>query len=182
MKRPNVVLLLTLALIVMVAGPTMAKERGVANEKGENCSLKGTWYGYNTQGAVWIVTITRSGPGTYSIDMDAGANPTIPATTGNTNWRGELVKTGAKKYDFTTMAIFPVEEGLAVPYALSYCPLTAKKTGCHTWEGKGTCLPVRGFFHGQDPYEDGFEVAESEGRLKVYFRRMPVSFPGATGD
>lgn len=175
-----VALAAVVVLAIVAASPIQAKERAEGAEKAENCSLKGTWYGYNTHGAVWIVTITRSGPGTYSIEMDSGANPVYAGTTGGTNFRGELVKTGAKKYDFTTMAFFPIEEGFGIPYTLGYCPLTAKKTGCHTWEGKGVCAPARGFFHGQDPFVDGFPVVEGEGRLKVYFRRMPVA--GAASD
>ena len=56
-------------LVALAIGAT-----GLQAGQGGNCSPEGTWYGYNTFGYLWIITITRSGPDSYTTVMDNGAN------------------------------------------------------------------------------------------------------------
>ena len=147
----------------------------MAGESG-NCSPEGTWYGYNDQGAVWIVTITRSGPDSFTTVMDNEANLLEPVVSQVTDWRGEFVRTGPGEYDWTTMALMRGNELAPVPFALGLCPLTAEFTGCDSWQGGGTC-EFYGFFDpGDDPFEDSFFLFEGE-PLQAFFKRMPMSFP-----
>ena len=172
MSKQNLLITLAvaLALAVVAAGPVEAKERAVGEEKTENCSLKGTWYGFNNHGNTLVGTVTRTGKGVYSVVFDTGAS-FIEGTTGATNWRGDIVKIGAKKYQLTTMAFFPFQEGLGIPLGMGLCSVTLKKEGC-TFKGvQGSC-DFYGFFEGQDPFTEGIPLGEPS-RLKSTFRRMP---------
>jgi len=145
--------------------------------QGGNCSPEGTWYGDNTFGAQWIVTITRSGPNTYTTVMDEPGPPWEGATH-DTDWRGELVKTGPHQYAWTTMAYALAEVGgpwSPFEFLLGHCPLTAEFTSCDSWEGSGIC-DFYGYFLGQDSFEEAIYVLSLE-ELQASFKRMPMTFP-----
>jgi len=76
---------LVAAIVVGLALGTAVAQAG----QGGNCSPDGTWYGYNTGGYLWIITITRSGPNSYTTVMDNGANLLFPGIAQDTDWRGE---------------------------------------------------------------------------------------------
>jgi hypothetical protein len=144
--------------------------------QGGHCSPEGTWYGYNDNGYVWIVTISRSGPQSFTTVMDWGANLDESPVAQSTDWRGEMVKKSRHHgYDWTTMALLRGEEGGPIPFALGYCPLTAQFTGCDSWEGEGTCSYYAFFSPEQDPFEDG--VLVDGGPVHAFFKRMPMSYP-----
>ena len=149
--------------------------------QGGNCSPEGTWYGYNTLGNLWIVTISRSGPQSFTTVMDNGVNLLFPGTTQSTDWRGEFVKTGPRQFDWTTMAYWRAEEGDGAPFSpfafvLGLCPLTAEFTGCDSFQGEGVC-DVYGFFTiEQDPFEEGIPLGEGT-PLQGSFKRMPMTYP-----
>ena len=144
--------------------------------QGGNCSPEGTWYGTNSDGALWIVTITRSGPNSYTTVMDDGANVFDPVVTHATDWRGEFVKTGPGAYDWTTMQLLRTVEGFTFPFGLGLCPLTAEFTGCDSWEGEGVCSFYGFFSQEQDPFEEGFLFLEAP-PLHASFKRMPMVYP-----
>ena len=164
-----------LLALLLVSAPAAAGGRGAGAEP---CSLRGTWYGYNNIGNVWILTISRSGPDRYSVVMDSGVNQLFPGTTASTNARGELVKTGRRSYAWTTMFYVALDETYeGIPYGLIYAPLEAKMTSCDTFKGKGA-VELYGFFHGQDPLVEGIPFGPGE-TIKAFFRRMPMTSGGA---
>lgn len=171
--KPLTVVTVSLALLLS-ASPGLAKERAQVTEKAESCGLKGTWFGFNNHGNNLVGTVARTGRGTYSVVFDSGAS-LIPGAEAGTNWRGEIVKIGAKKYRLTVMAFFPLEEEVGLPLGMGYCSVTSKKMGCSLLEGKGTC-GFYGFFHGQNPFTEGIPLGEPS-RLKNAFHRMPVMDP-----
>lgn len=139
-------------------------------------NAEGTWYAYNDEGAVWIVTVTRSGPSSFTTVMDNGVNLLDPVVAQATDWRGEFLKTEPGKYDWTTMAFLRGNELAPVPFALGLCPLTAEFTGCDSWQGAGTCAFYGFLFPDDDPFEDGFFLFEGQ-PLEAIFKRMPMAFP-----
>jgi hypothetical protein len=163
-----------LSMLVALTAGAAAVQAG----QGGNCSPEGTWYGYNTGGDVWIVTITRSGPKSYTTVMDYGPNNVFvpPEVIGYSDWRGELVKTGPKQYDWTTMALWRGDETAMPPFAMGYCPWTAEFTGCDSWQGEGFC-DFYGFLTPEaDPFEDGFPIFQGE-PAQAFFKRMPMTYP-----
>jgi len=144
--------------------------------QGGNCSPEGTWYGYNDSGHVWIVTISRSGPQSFTTVMDWGANLDQPPVAQSTDWRGEMVKTGPHSYDWTTMALLRGEEGFPFPFALGYGPFTAEFTGCDSWEGAGIASYYGFSSNEQDPFEVGAWLQDGT-PVHAFFRRMPMSYP-----
>jgi hypothetical protein len=147
---------------------------GAMAGQGGNCSPEGTWYGYNDQGYVWIVTISRSGPSSFTTVMDWGANLNEPWMAGSTDWRGEMVKTGPRSYEWTTMALYSTGDP-TLPFVLGLCPVTAEFTSCDSWEGAGTCSYYGYSSPEQDPFEVGIWVGD--GPVHAFFNRMPMSYP-----
>jgi hypothetical protein len=147
-------------------------------KKASNCSPEGTWYGYNDEGLVWIVTISKSGPKSYTTVMDNSINPIDPALTASTDWRGEFVKSGPRTYKWTTMAFWSVKTApdQPIPFGLGLWPLTARFTSCNSWEGTGECSFYGFFNHDADPFKDGF-LLFSNPPLQALFKRMPMTFP-----
>ena len=167
-------LALGLALVLLAAPAAEAKNRAAQKEGVNSCGLSGTWYGFNDFGDT-VLTITRIGKGRYSVIFDAGHSQVVPPATATSDWRGEMVKIGGKKYQFKSIATLPLEEGLGVPMALGVCDMTTKQTGCYTFKSRGSCTYL-GFFHGQDPFTEGFPLVEEPEKLKNRFWRMrPVS-------
>ena len=164
-----------LSCAVILAGLILVPAAAYPGQGG-NCSPEGTWYGNNTEGSLWIVTISRSGPNSYTTVMDTGANPPLEGVSLSTDWRGEMVKTGAGTYDWTTMAQLRTVEGFPFPLGLGFCPLTAEITGCDSWQGEGICSFYGFFSHDQDPFEEGFLFLESE-PFEAFARRMPMTYP-----
>ena len=145
--------------------------------QGGKCSPEGTWYGHNDGGEAWIVTITRSGPSSFTTVMDYGANVLDSVVVASTDWRGEFVKTGPKSYDWTTMALLRGDPNAPVPpFALGFCPLTAEFTGCDSWQGEGTCAFYGFLAYDADPFEENFPIPFG-GPLQASFKRMPMSYP-----
>lgn len=164
---------LSLAMIAVVL--VFAAAGAQAGMSG-NCSPEGTWYGHNDAGDVWIVTITRSGPSSFTTVMDYGANVWDPVLVlAGTDWRGEFVKTGPQSYDWTTMALLRGKPG-APPFALGFCPLTAEFTDCDSWQGEGSCTFYAFLDHDADPFEEGFPILFGD-PLQAFFKRMPMSYP-----
>ncbi len=164
--------LLSLPVLAVVALSLLASPAGNAGVQG-NCSPEGTWYGYNTLGDVWIVTITRSGPQSFTTVMDYGANQVLPPAVSSTDWRGEFQRTGTTSYDWTTISILRAEESFPFEFALGICPLTAEFTSCDSWQGAGEC-EFRGFNHGQDPFTEGVPLPVETEPLEALFWRMPL--------
>ena len=173
MRRPRALMFLTAVVaLLLVTSPALARERAGAVGKTANCGLSGTWYGYNSHGDS-LLTITRLGRGHYSVVFDANHTEAVPPAKATTDWRGELKKIGGKKYRFTSMAYLPLEDGLGVPMAMGVCTLTTKQTQCDTFKSRGSCAYF-GFFPGQDPFVDGFPLAEPE-KLRNRFWRLRTS-------
>jgi len=158
----------------ILAALTFGASSALAGQGG-NCSPEGTWYGYNDEGFVWIVTISRSGPNSFTTVMDWGANLNEPWMAGSTDWRGELVKTGPRSYDWTTMALYSTNEP-TIPFVLGYGPFTAEFTGCDSFTGAGSSSFYGFLSYDQDPFEVGILVGEGE-PINGYFRRMPMTYP-----
>ena len=159
-------------LLVVLALTAASVQAG----QGGQCSPEGTWYGYNSEDALWIVTITRSGPKSFTTVMDVGTYPPIPTIAASTDWRGEFVKTGPGEYDWTTMAYYRGDETSSIPYYLGFCPLSAQLIDCDSWWGSGACQ-IYGFFTpDQDPFEEGF-LLQTNDPLEAFFQRMPMTYP-----
>ena len=168
MKR----VLITMIVAALAFGAAVAQAG-----QGGNCSPEGTWYGDNNWGYIWIVTISRSGPKSFTTVMDNGANPLSEDLEQSTDWRGELVKTGPHEYDWTTMAYWRVVAGAYGPFplVLGLCPASAEFTSCDSWQAAGYC-EIYGYFPGDDPFADGIYLGTEDGLL-AQFKRMPMSFP-----
>jgi hypothetical protein len=164
---------LVLSMLAALAVGVAAAQAG----QGGNCSPEGTWYGYNTSGLLWIITITRSGPNSYTTVMDNGANLLLPGIAQDTDWRCEFVKTGSGQYDWTTMAYWRADDsGAFPPFVLGLSPLTAEFDGCDSWQGEGIC-DLYGFFDvSEDPFETGLYLGSSS-PLVAFLKRMPMTFP-----
>ena len=162
-----------LAIMVVLAVGAATVQAGQSG----NCSPEGTWYGYNTFGDLWIITISRSGPNSYTTVMDDGANLLFPGVAQSTDWRGEFVKTGPGAYDWTTMAYWRADDsGAFPPFVLGLCPLTAQFDGCNSWQGQGVC-DLYGFFDvSEDPFETGSYLGSSDS-LVANLKRMPMNYP-----
>jgi len=164
-----------LILVAVVVGLMFGGTSVFAGQSGK-CSPEGTWYGYNTIGGLWIVTISRSGPQSYTTVMDWGPNLPMSESYGAiaaADWRGEMVKTGPKEYAWTTMSYWVY--GPEGPYSLGYCPLRAEFTSCDSWQGSGDCHWYDFGNFWDDPFVGGDPIPG--GSLEAFFQRMPMTYP-----
>lgn len=178
MKRMIVVMMVAALVAGGAAVQAAQDDQSGRGERGGRCSPEGTWYGYNSEGNLWIVTISRSGPKSFTTVMDNGANLLFPGAAQSTDWRGEFVRSGPWQYAWTTMAYWRAEDDSGFPpFVLGFCPLTAEFDDCDSFQGGGICDLYGIFDVTEDPFETGLYLGSSSEPLFATFKRMPMTYP-----
>jgi len=135
---------------------------------GSPCSLEGTWYGTNTLGADYIMTIARTGARSYSAVLVSESGPA----------HGEFVRKGHRFFKTTWMGYgngpdFGYPEGTKVMY---YMHGEGRMDGCDAWTAT-TDWDIYLFNAGveEDPFNDGVYEFTIPGVVLTY-KRMPMMF------
>jgi hypothetical protein len=171
--------LLVALAVVLSAGVANAEKPREENLGGKGCSIEGTWHGYNEEGQSFVMTITRTGPETFSaVGQSPVVSPVFPGVLAVFNGvQGDLTRTGPGEFDSTWMAIWlldpdawgELDRGAIVSYGEITMP------DCDTWEATFYSDAIAYSF-GQNPFEDGF-VVDSTGPTAAYYKRLP-KYPG----
>jgi hypothetical protein len=142
---------------------------GIVGANGSPCSLEGTWYGYNTAGGDYIITIARTGAKSYSAWLVSGSGPA----------HGELVRQPTGGFQTTWMGYadgpaFGYPPGTKVMY---YMYGEASMDGCDLWTAM-TDWDIYLFNEGvqEDPFVDGVYQFSLPG-IELTYKRMPMEFP-----
>jgi hypothetical protein len=154
------------ALVVLGVAMTLPT---ALEANGSPCSLEGTWYGSNTLGGDYVMTIARTGARSYSALLVSGSGPA----------HGEFVRKGHPFFKTTWMGYadgfdFGFPEGTKVMY---YMHGEGHMVGCDTWTAT-TDWDVYLFNPGveEDPFQDGVYQYTIPGVVLTY-RQMPMTFP-----
>lgn len=83
-----------LAAAVLAALPCLAQ--GTENAGPQACSPEGTWFGSNSLGQDYLITLTPAGGGSFLAVAESLPDPNFCYQS--TGFRGELVRTGARSY------------------------------------------------------------------------------------
>ena len=123
------------------------------------CGLDGIWYGNNSLGGDFVLTITKTGGGRHTA---AGTNP---EGTG----QGEFVFKRAGEYETTWLAYIDNGDGTWLAF---YMYGNVEMTSCDTWTAQ-TTWDLYVFEPGefQDPFVDGIQLPSVE--VELNYRRMP---------
>jgi hypothetical protein len=161
------------AVLVTLPGALQAKGAG-------SCKIEGTWYGSNGLGDAFVITITRTGPKTYSAVGQSPALPPDPDVTPGViapffGVQGDLVRTGRSTFDSTWMLIWWVDPEIYGYQLMAIVPFgEVVLSSCDSFEAVfGTDVFLYNF--GQDPFEDGVLVNSLEPYGAAY-KRLP-SYP-----
>ena len=136
---------------------------------GSPCSLEGTWYGFNSLGGDYVMTIARTGAKSYSAWL---VSPSGPA-------HGEFVRQPGGEFKTTWMGYsegpnFGYPPGTMVMY---YMYGDAAMDGCDLWTAT-TDWDV--YLFNQEVQEDPFVDALYQFSLpdvELTYKRMPMEFP-----
>ena len=131
---------------------------GVAEAK--TCKIEGLWYGHNSYGQDFTLTITKMAGGRY----------TALAMNPDTYSQGVLVSKGRGKFHATWMTYFIDEAG---QWLALYMHGETTLTSCNTLEAV-TQWDIYAFNPGagEDPLVDGFPVGSWPGMILSY-KRVP---------
>jgi hypothetical protein len=137
---------------------------GTADAKNNSCKLDGLWYGFNTAGEDFVMTITNTGGRKYTALV---INPTA-------NAQGEFIFKRRGKYETTWLAY---ADGL--PYGFPgkmlavYMTGEMEMTGCDSWVAI-TDWYVYAFNPGvgEDPFVDG-DLVNTWPDMELYYKRLP---------
>jgi len=160
---------------VLVTAPGVLQAKGT-----RSCKIQGTWYGTNELVETYVLTISRTGPKTYSAVGQSPALPPDPNVIPGViapffGVQGDLVRTGPGTFDSTWMLIWWVDPNIYGFQLMAIVPFgEVVLTSCDSFEATfGTDLYLYNF--GQDPFEDGvlFDSLEPYGAA---YRRLP-SYP-----
>lgn len=154
---------------------------GVLQAKGaKSCKIQGTWYGSNELGDTFVMTITRTGPKTYSAVGQGPALPVDPNVFPGViapffGVQGDLVRTGPATFDSTWILIWWVDPNIYGYQLMAIVPFgKVVLSTCDSFEATfGTDLLLYDF--GQDPFEDGYLLDSLEPYGAAY-KRLP-SYP-----
>ena len=142
---------------------------GFLGANGSPCSLEGTWYGFNSVGGDYVMTIARTGAKSYSAWLVSGSGPA----------HGEFVRQPGGGYNTTWMGyadgpVFGYPEGTIVMY---YMYGAGDMEGCDLWQAT-TDWDIYVFDAGEqeDPFIDG-EYEFSFPGVELTYKRMPMEFP-----
>ena len=143
---------------------------GILGAKGSPCSLEGTWYGFNTAGGDYVMTIVRTGAKSYSAWIVAG--PGSPA-------HGEFVRQpgGGFKNTWMGYADGPVFGYPADKKVMYYMHGEASMEGCDLWTAT-LDWDIYLFNPGirEDPFVDGEYQTLIPG-IELTYKRMPMEYP-----
>ena len=148
------------AVLILVASTVGAKS--------SPCSLEGTWYGFNTAGGDYVMTIARTGAKSYSAWLVSGSGPAhgefvrLPGGTFETTWMG-----------YADGPLFGFPPGTKVMY---YMYGDAAMDGCDLWTAT-TDWDIYLFNEGvsEDPFVDGVYQFSLPG-IGLTYKRMPMEF------
>ena len=162
-----------LCLFVLVLSMAVPWALGASGP--EPCSIEGTWYGTNEEGATLMITITRTGAQTYSaVGQSPAGPPDAPGVLGPFfGTQGDLSRTGPGGFESTWMGIWRVDPniwGFELAALVRYGPV--ELTGCNTWEASFTTEFLLHNFD-QDPFEVGLPPALSFGPFGASYKRLP---------
>lgn len=165
---------LTAASLVVLLAPQPIWADDDRDEKGRGpCTIEGTWYGFNSLGEVFVITITRTGAKTYSA---VGLQPEIPPSAfpgliSSHSIQGDLTKKGARTFESSWMAIWALDPEI---WGYGLGNLTASGevtlTSCDTWEATFT-TDILGFDLGDDAFE-GEELVTFPPYV-AFYQRLP---------
>lgn len=145
--------------LVLMIGCLLAAVPDVAGAKRNDCKLDGVWYGFNTYGHDFVMTITKSEGGHYTAVV---INP-------ETDGQGEFVFKRRGEYETSWMTYFDNGDGT---WTAVYMRGDVEMTGCDSWKALMDWeLYVFTPGIGQDPF-DGFQLPTLEG-IELHYRRLP---------
>jgi hypothetical protein len=156
---------MALAAALLVVPPCIAQ--GTENAGPQACSPEGTWYGSNSLNQNYLFTLTPDGGGRYTAVAE---DPTFCYEA--TAWRGELIRTGARRYWLRQILLCDsavpglpglllwAVEGEVVMTSCNHFEATLDSVGAYFW---GT---------GAVPFVDPFHVPYP-GVVTLAYDRMP---------
>jgi hypothetical protein len=144
---------------------------GALSANGDPCSLEGTWYGSNTYGGDYVMTIARTGAGSYSAVLVAGGDGA----------HGEFLRQpghGGRAYDTTWLGYgdgpdYGYPEGFKLMF---YMHGEASQSGCDLWRAT-TDWDIYLFNAGvqEDPFAEAEYLFTLPG-IELTYRRLPLGF------
>ena len=183
MKR--VVVGLVILAVLCITVPATLEAKGAPT-----CKIEGTWYGFNTFGETYIITINRTGGRTYTAIGQAPITPApffdfvigdFPAT------QGELLRSGRNNFAASWMGISWVDPsydfdsdpnfggaGCGAGWDLMALAVRGPLTmpSCDSWTGSFD-LEFIVYALGTDPFTDGCSMGNPFGGGQGFYQRLP---------
>jgi len=175
--KSKVLFLLFLAAVAFTlavgVGETAAAQSPEQGGHSLPCGIAGTWHGFNTSGEVFVITITRTGAGTFSAIGQGPSDPSVlPGVYESFSTQGDLTRSGPGEFEsswvgFSTLdpTIYGFELGAIAAVG------SVTMVGCDLWEASFS-IELLGFNLGEDPFEDGVSLGEF-GPYDATYRRIP---------